>query len=755
MTLDSAKPVNLPTPKKPREVGRTRLSALLLLGLAIAAGSLHTILGGFFWWIVAVFVATVVLGSAALVRLLLRPRWIGSVVAAVVAGITITGMFAADTATFFVIPTDDTWERFAALNELAQLSIQEQAIPADATDGILFMLVCAIAGIAVLLDIVAVWWRQAALSGIPFIVILAVPSIVQPSLSDPFFFAMVAIVYLVILRPRIGRIQPSMAIGLGALGVIGALVAPLVLPPVTSGSTSGTAAAVSTGINPMIDLGNDLRRANPTPALNYTTAAADGHYLRLTTLEEFRGREWAPVTVEEDPENDVSQMGEPPGLTTDVATENVSTRIDIENSVGRWLPVPYPASAIAGLEGDWYWEPDGLSVRTTESNMRGQEYSVVSRELTPTSNQLEAAPDSSDLPLAQVPEGLDPSVAETALEVVGDAETDYDKAVALQAWFRGGQFQYSEEAPVEDGFDGSGLDVIVPFLEARAGYCVHFSSTMAIMARTLGIPSRIVVGFTPGTAGDTNDDDETIFLVSSENLHAWPELYFEGVGWTRFEPTPGRGEVPQYLAAAEDDPATPDVNEANPTPTPTAAPTSTAAPVIPEDEQETASGAAAARDMTALWALVIALGIALVLLLPAIWRLARRANRRGIMHRGPLPASAGWHEIADTARDLGYEGAVSGTPRELTADLLPILGSDEAAIVALQAMRAAVEVESYATDAPQPQPLSSSTPVTPHMLHLVLARLRASATAPARLRAVLVPQSLLDSVFARRARGRI
>ncbi|WP_181243093.1 transglutaminaseTgpA domain-containing protein [Glaciihabitans tibetensis] len=753
-------------------VGSIRVSVLLAVALALAVGNLHGVLSGVFWWIATLAPIVVVFAVATLTRVLLRRRGWGTLVAAVAAAGLITLLFAADTAILGVIPTGDTWGRFAVLAAEASESITVQAVPADATPGILFLLCSATAGIAIVLDILASWWRVPALVGIPLLVVLSVPSTIDPELADPFFFALVAITYLMLLRPRVARSRPPVAIGLGAVAVLGALVLPLVLPPVAQPSgDAGPAGGLTTGINPMLDLGEDLRRNSPTQALTYTTTSPEGEYLRLTTLEDFVDDEWEPVSITPIPDNDVSAIGTAPGLTTAVPTTPVSTSITINNSSGRWLPVPYPAASISGLTGDWFWEPNGLSVRSAESNMRGQAYEVTSLNVQPTSNQLEAAPSSASLRLAQPPEGLDPLVGETARTVVADAPTDYARAVALQDWFRGGEFTYSEDAPVEEGFDGSGLDVLVPFLEAKTGYCVHYASAMAVMARTLGIPSRVVVGFLPGNEDTSSDAAEssvseegeevelTAFTVSSRDLHSWPELYFEGSGWTRFEPTPGRGIEPAYLPTPVDNPSTPDVDESQVTPTPTA----TAAPPVapaptPTPTTNALGGTEEGTRTLSLWALVIGLGVVLVLAAPGLVRVAIRAARFGSIRAGRLPATAAWFEVVDTARDLGYAGSTVGTPRELEHRLRDA-GIAGPTLAALTTLRVAVEREVYAATpatAPgkgrpatpplaAPPRLAAADPAeTAEGLRVVLAGLRSHAGRVAHLRAALVPGTVRD-----------
>ena len=102
------------------------------------------------------------------------------------------------------------------------------------------------------------------------------------------------------------------------------------------------------------------------------------------------------------------------------------------------------------------------------------------------------------------------------------------KAAAIQAFLRGGDFTYSTEP-----LPGSGYQALENFLlRDRRGYCEQFASAMAMMARVVGIPSRVAVGFLPGEReGDS-------WKVSIRDMHAWPELYFAGYGWVRFEPTP-------------------------------------------------------------------------------------------------------------------------------------------------------------------------------------------------------------------------
>ena len=101
--------------------------------------------------------------------------------------------------------------------------------------------------------------------------------------------------------------------------------------------------------------------------------------------------------------------------------------------------------------------------------------------------------------------------------------------MALQTYFRATtNFTYDTRvAPSRSD------DAVWDFLQSTRGYCVQFATSMAIMARTLDIPARVAVGFLPGES-----DRNGSYVVSGQQTHAWPELYFEGYGWVRFEPTP-------------------------------------------------------------------------------------------------------------------------------------------------------------------------------------------------------------------------
>ncbi|HEY2643423.1 MAG TPA: DUF3488 and transglutaminase-like domain-containing protein [Galbitalea sp.] len=731
-----------------------RMSGLLLLALALAVTSLHSVLLDTDWWFSAFGVMFVVFLVAAVSRYYLRRSWLGTMAGLVAGMLVITVFFAGDTAILGFIPTASTFERFGELSKAAGDSIAQQSIPAVATAGIQFLICWVIALIAVVMDGVANWWKLPALTGVPLLIVVLVPSFIQPGLSDALPFELTAVAYLlIVLAPR-RRIQPAIALPVGAIAIVAALVIPPILPPVTPGGSNGSGVGVlAESINPIINLGADLRQSDATPALSYTTTAAGGEYLRLTTLDSFSGKQWLPSTPKLDTKHSVTQIAPAPGLTAAIKTANVSTAIQVDATTGAWLPVPYPPVDVNGLKGSWYWQSGTLAIRSPNTSMEGQRYTVDSLSVEPTTQQLESAPSSASSSLATVPAGLDPIVAKTAATVTTGAKTDFEKAVALQDWFRGGTFTYSTKTPAAEGFDGSGLDVIVPFLKAKSGYCVHFATTMAVMARTLGIPSRVAVGFLPGKATKPGDGKVTVYQVSSSNLHAWPELYFKGVGWVRFEPTPGRGFEPNFPSAPSIGTTTTPGSPASTGPTAAPTPTPVAAPKLPNQGDTTKSVSALNAPTPVTTTSVGGLGVLLLIALilaPAIIRISIRRRRFDRIRQGVDPASTTWQELLDSARDLGIPASGSLTPAELTLALAGVLERAPKrtgdARSALDELRRLVEDEAFGP----PEYRYLGEPMADE-LAIVLSGLRKAVPLGNRIAATVVPPSLVDRVFGRSA----
>jgi transglutaminase-like putative cysteine protease len=129
----------------------------------------------------------------------------------------------------------------------------------------------------------------------------------------------------------------------------------------------------------------------------------------------------------------------------------------------------------------------------------------------------------------QLPHALDPRIQQFARRITASARNPFDKAVAMESHLRN-NFTYTLNLTGK-----LGDDPLAHFLfETHAGHCEYFASAMAIMLRTLGIPSREVNGFLPGEFNDVAGD----YIVRASDAHSWVEAYFPGSGWVTFDPTP-------------------------------------------------------------------------------------------------------------------------------------------------------------------------------------------------------------------------
>ena len=167
----------------------------------------------------------------------------------------------------------------------------------------------------------------------------------------------------------------------------------------------------------------------------------------------------------------------------------------------------------------------------------------------------------------QLPTTLPQRVRGLAAEVTTGAVTSLDKALALQDYLRGDEFEYSQniKAPPR------GADGVDHFLfESKEGYSDYFASAMAVMLRAVGVPSRLAAGYAPGVL----DPDTLRWAIKDSDSHGWTQAYFPGYGWIDFEPTrkwpaarledaggsdPAEDEGLDLLTSGEDDPDDPEV----------------------------------------------------------------------------------------------------------------------------------------------------------------------------------------------------
>jgi transglutaminase-like putative cysteine protease len=769
--------------------GRARLALCAAVATLMASCALLPLVSPATWIFQAALLVAVQTAVGALTRRVPLARPLVLACQALVSLMLLTLLFARERALAGFVPGPDAFRHFGELLQTGGQDVGRYAIPAPLTDGIRLMLIGGVAVIGLAVDALAVTFRSAAPAGLPLLALYSVAAGLADGGAAWLWFVLAAAGYLMLLLaegrdrlsqwgrvfggpPRtpggapgggaVGPLRTGRRIGVVALGV--ALIVPLALPGLDGGllDAAGTGVGVGTGggtisaVNPLVSLRDSLNVTVDRQVLSYRTDTEDTQdmYLRIVALDDFDGTTWKPSQrhITDVPDT----FPTPDGLGKDVRRSGIRTRIAAADWYAQdWLPMPYPASG-ADVGGKWRYEPVGRTlVGDHGQTTRGLRYTVESLLVQPTAEQLAAAPEpptALEREFTKVPGSLPAVVAETAREVTAGSDNHYEQAVKLQDYFAvDGGFTYDTQVQT-----GSGSAAIARFLKDKRGFCVHFSFAMAAMARTLGIPARVAVGFTPGSP-----QADGSMSVGLRDAHAWPELYFEGVGWTRFEPTPSRGTTPEYTQTQTptgDNPEVPRPSasaSAAPSAEPSASESCSAAQKRLEAcPSESALAGTGSHDDGPPWYQMLgltALGLLVLTLpfLPMLWRTRQRAVRLGAHGRteqeAAVHALAVWQEVVDSAWDHGIAPDDSLTPRK-AADRIVRLGRlDGEAAAAVHRLASAVEEVLYA---PRPRPVAGAA----RDARRITEALRASVGGGTRLRARLAPRSARRLVWAVAAR---
>ncbi len=436
----------------------------------------------------------------------------------------------------------------------------------------------------------------------------------------------------------------------------------------------------------------------------------DELYWRLITLDVFDGENWVPGA------QSFSQQGlarfEREEWQFQGPTTEMSARVRIAGLRQQLVPVLYSTTAFESpnrlIEESFRVREDGsigIDVRSRE----GWEYEFradvpdpdiaqlasLGGELSPIFDEavgqgaIDLEPRPADFasrppevdPYLELPDEVSLTVRNAAREITEPGLTRFEKALILEAFFRDGDnFIYS--TGVSTGHSSLDLEAWLLNPESdnfRTGYCEQFATAMAVMARSIGLPSRVVLGFTPGEVVNQDDGSELI-VVRERNAHAWVDIWMDGQGWVRFDPTPRSDGINRSLgqqAIGFDARAyVPAPADADPFGTSGRLP-GERDPILPDFDEflgdstpDLRNGDGLQLPGWTLWALLIFGGAAV---LPA-YKTIRRRRRLAAVAAGSIEIA--WLEITDRLRDLGSDVGEDLTPIEIASskhpDLVPL-----------------------------------------------------------------------------------
>ncbi|MGI8708856.1 MAG: transglutaminase TgpA family protein [Actinomycetota bacterium] len=319
-----------------------------------------------------------------------------------------------------------------------------------------------------------------------------------------------------------GRVARRM----GALTLIAALAAPLLLPALEEGVLAWRN-QTGTGTGGRVDVLVSLQPEFLTQSGKdlFTVTSEDPAYWRLVSLTRFDGNTWRPGDTARFSLSGEASIDEPGG-------SPLSQTFDLTALEGEYLPAAAQPLNLDFTDeepaSDVMVDAETFDLQLTE-DVQGLTYTVESVVQDASFGELTAdrAGTLSNDDYTELGDPLSDEVLDLRDQWIDGARNDLERLIAIQDRLRGFAYDINVEP-------SASTDYLTEFLtEVRTGYCQQFATAFALLARSLGYPARVSVGFLPGTK-----ESEGTWVVRGTHAHAWPEVYFEDAGWVAFEPTP-------------------------------------------------------------------------------------------------------------------------------------------------------------------------------------------------------------------------
>lgn len=535
---------------------------------------------------------------------------------------------------------------------------------------------------------------------------------------------------------RQAREPVRLALGLAAAAAIGAVVLTPLLPgtegkalialkELDGSSSSGARVAIS----PLVDARG---RLVSTSDIELFRVQADAPaYWRISGLGSFDGFVWGSDRSYSDASGMLRETQPDEQLLRQVVTINALNTV--------WVPAAFEPVAFEGSDTLYDPETAALVLSGSADITGGLTYTVTSAINVPTVEQLRAATDTAPEQIVTeytgLPDGFSQQITDLAQEITADADTPFERALALQNFFLE-NFEYSLAAP-----SGHDTNRLLNFLfTSRSGYCEQFAGSYAAMARTVGLPSRVAVGFTPGELVDDT------YIVRGEHYHAWPEVWI-GDRWVYFEPTPGRGapRASSYTGVVAQQVAPNDPNAFELSDDPVNVPNVDDLPGVSSDitgfiDEFGIGNTNTSRKSDWYWVLVPlgvlgTLGLAWLAAVPA-WRWSQRMQRHQSA-RGNLRAEvqSGWADLCDALASASLTLRAGETHREFGQRA--VQHRNDLDHTAVDAVARTMDHACYASQEPSPADVCALVESVRELRH----SLRLNSSVWKRLKSVYLPRS--------------